>query len=175
MSLPKLRSHRVGASYAQFMNPELHPDLLPLAFLVGTWRGRGDGEYPTIQPFSYVEEVAFGHVGKPFLSYTQKTRDAETDLPLHTEAGYFRPDGPERAELVIAQPSGIVEVHHGILRGQTLSFEAVMVGTSRTAKDVVSVSRTIEVVGDTMTYRVEMGAVGQPHQHHLAATLVKSV
>lgn len=163
----------LGASYALMMSPDLHPDLMPLAFLVGTWRGRGAGEYPTIQPFSYVEEVAFGHVGKPFLAYTQKTRDARTDLPLHAEAGYFRPDGPERAELVIAQPSGIVEVHEGILRDQTLSFKATLVGTSRTAKEVLSVSRTIEVVGDTMTYRVEMGAVGQPHQHHLAATLMR--
>ncbi len=156
------------------MSPELHPDLLPLAFLVGTWRGRGTGDYPTIEPFSYVEEVAIGHVGKPFLSYVQKTRDAETDLPLHAEAGYFRPDGPKRAELVIAQPSGIVEVQHGTLRDQTLSFESVLVGTTTTAKEVVSVSRTIEVFGDMMTYRLEMGAVGQPHQFHLTATLMRT-
>jgi hypothetical protein len=152
-------------------NPELHPDLLPLEFLVGVWRGRGAGEYPTIEPFSYFEEVIIEHLGKPFLTYSQRTRDAETKLPLHAECGFFRPAGPGRVELVVAQPSGIVEIQEGTLRDRTLTFESVLVGTSSTAKDVASVTRVIEIEGDTMAYRVGMEAVGQPHLPHLAAAL----
>lgn len=44
------------------MGPKLHGDLQPLAFLLGTWRGEGKGEYPTIVPFAYGEEVRFWHV-----------------------------------------------------------------------------------------------------------------
>jgi hypothetical protein len=153
------------------VNVDIHPDLQPLAFLVGIWRGTGAGEYPTIEPFQYVEEVRVHHVGKPFLTYAQKTRDAQTDLPLHVETGYFRPAGSGRVELVVAQPSGIVEIQEGSLQDHTLTLVAVSVATSSTAKDVSSVSRTITVDGDRMMYRLEMGAVGQPHQHHLTATL----
>lgn len=50
---------------------ELHPHLRALAPLLGAWQGRGTGEYPTIEPFEYLEEVVFSHVGKPFLVYGQ--------------------------------------------------------------------------------------------------------
>ena len=69
--------------------PEPHPALEPLTFLLGTWRGGGAGHYPTIEPFEYVEEISFVHVGKPWLLYTQRTRHAVEDRPLHAETGYF--------------------------------------------------------------------------------------
>jgi hypothetical protein len=153
------------------MTPSLHPNLEPIAGLVGTWRGAGEGSYPTIEDFAYTEEVTFGHVGKPFLSYVQRTRDATSGLPLHAESGYLRAGDRGELELVIAQPSGIVEVHEGELDGGTLAFRAVTVTVTASAKSVTDVLRRITIDGDALRYTLDMAAVGLPLQHHLAATL----
>ncbi len=153
---------------------QLHPDCEPLAGLLGTWRGRGSGEYPTIESFEYLEEVSFAHVGKPFLAYGQKTRDAHDDRPLHTEAGYWRPVAPGRLEIVLSHPTGITEILEGsITTGPVtvLDLRTTSVGLSTTAKDVTELTRRFELDGDTLRYRVAMAAVGLQLTHHLEAEL----
>lgn len=158
----------------------MHPDVEPLAALLGTWSGEGEGKYPTIEPFRYREEVVFGHVGKPFLTYRQATVNLATGLPAHAEAGYLRAVGGDRVELVLAHPTGIAEVAEGTIEaggggdGRShldLRLMSLHVVATPTAKDVTSIERHIEVVGDVLRYDLAMGAVGQPHQHHLAAEL----
>lgn len=149
----------------------MHPDLAPLAFLAGTWRGEGEGRYPTIASFRYGEEVTFtAPPGKPFLVYGQKTWDPHDARPLHTESGYLRPVAGG-AEFVVAQPTGVVEIHSGRVSGSSIELRATLVGVSPTAKRVDSVERNLQVTGDLLHYELFMGAVGQPHQIHLQAEL----
>ena len=101
---------------------ELHPAVAHLAPLLGTWRGGGRGDYPTIEAFEYTEEVTIGHAGKPFLAYSQRTKGADGS-PLHAECGYWRPDGDRGLEMLVVHPSGIgemlvgevTETHYGLL------------------------------------------------------------
>ncbi len=151
--------------------PELLAVMEPLRSFVGTWRGSGDGVYPTIDPFAYREEVQFWQVGKPFLGYQQRTRDAGTDLPLHTESGFWRIVGPGRVEGVIAHPTGLSEVLTGTIDAGTIHVTTDTVSLTPTAKEVTRVERRMTVSGDELTYEVHMAAVGQPHQLHLTATL----
>jgi len=156
---------------------DLHPGIAVLAPLIGTWVGNGDGVYPTINAFSYAEEVTIGHVGKPFLSYSQRTKSPNTGGPLHAEVGYFRAPTPRRVELVVAHPTGIAEVEEGTLSSDdnvvVLEMNSTTVGLTMSAKDVKVLGRTFRVHGDEMTYTVRMGAVGYVVQHHLSATLYR--
>ena len=166
---------------------ELHPAVDHLAPLLGTWRGGGRGDYPTIEPFTYTEEVSIGHVGKPFLAYTQRTKGAD-GAPLHAECGYLRPAGEAGLELLVVHPSGIGEVlvgdvtktHFGLLvvlraGADSLSGwagpEGGRVVLAPTAKQVDATERRISVDGDTMRYEVHMAAVGEPMTPHLEAEL----
>jgi hypothetical protein len=157
------------------MSADLHPHLEELAPLLGTWTGRGAGEYPTIQPFEYLEEVVFAHVGKPFLVYGQKTKAVADGKPLHAETGYLRVPQLGHVELVLAHPSGITEIEVGSysVSGDSIEIELATtdVGLSPSAKEVTALGRSFRIDGEELSYSVRMGAVGQPIQHHLAAVL----
>lgn len=154
--------------------PELHPGVL--AALIGTWSGRGVGDYPTISAFEYLEEVTVAPTGKPFLTYTQRTRSPD-GRPLHAETGYLRMPADGRVELVVAHPTGIAELDEGAVAvaDNVLAIElrSTSVGRSASAKEVVALERSIRVSGSELRYTLRMAAVGQPLQHHLSATLLR--
>ncbi len=162
--------------------PALHPNLAPVATLLGTWTGLGHGEYPTIEPFDYAESITFGHVGKPFFSYVQRTRSigsaTSPATPMHAESGYWRFPSPGRVEIVLCHPTGVVEIEEGTIELRldgliVIDVASTHVCSSSTSKDVAALTRTFYVGAETIEYRVSMAAVGRPLQHHLAATLVR--
>lgn len=153
---------------------DIHPQLAPLAGLVGTWSGRGSGDYPTIEAFEYDETVTFAHAGKPFLAYQQSTRAPEDGRPLHAEAGYWRLPAPDHVEVVLAQPTGITEVQEGSFDGHRLRLTSTAVARTATAKEVRALERDLELDGDVLRYELRMAAVGHPMIWHLRAELHRS-
>ncbi|HEU4480952.1 MAG TPA: FABP family protein [Actinomycetota bacterium] len=161
--------------------PPLHPDCAALEPLLGTWRGEGRGEYPTISPFRYREEARFWHAGKPFLVYLQRTwaleeGSSEDGSPLHTETGYWRPKPDGRIEVVLAHALGIAEIEEGTVAvspdgGLRIGLKTTAIGSTSTAKDIRALARTFTLGGDGLSYSLSMEAVGQPLRGHLEAKL----
>ena len=151
--------------------PALHPDLEPLAVLLGEWRGQGRGGFPTVDDFDYREETVFGHVGKPFLRYSQRTWRLPGGEVSHGETGFLRAQPDGRVELVIAHPSGHAEVGEGTVYDGHIEITSATIVRTESAKEVTELRRVFDIAGDTLHYRTEMAAVGQPLAFHLEAEL----
>jgi nitrobindin-like protein len=149
---------------------ELNPALMPVAFLLGTWRGEGEGQYPSIKAFRYREEIRFAHNGKPFLIYSQRTEAIDTGQPMHAEAGFLRLVGGGRVEFVIAQPIGYAEIGLGRVDGQRIDVECTSVARTPTAKPVISISRSLWMDGEMLRYELKMGMEDVPLVRHLTAS-----
>lgn len=155
------------------MEPALHPDCEPLAFLLGTWRGEGEGEWPRGEPFRYGEEMTFEHVGDAFVMYSQRSWMLEDGAPVHFERGFFRPAGPGRVEVVLAHPLGVAEVAEGTLDGGAIDVASTSVSTTTTGSAVTVLKRHLEVREDRLSYELHMAMRDVAVMRHLTAELTR--
>jgi hypothetical protein len=154
------------------MPPSLHPSLEPLAFLLGTWRGEGEGVYPGIDPFPYAEELAFDHVGDAFLLVTESAWTLEGE-PLHFERGTLRPVGEDAVDLTLAHPIGVAEVAEGTLDGSAITLRSTGIARTRTGSPVTEIERRYRVQDGTLAYELDMATADVARTFHVRATLAR--
>lgn len=168
-------------------SPDVHPDLAPLAFLIGRWEGAGIGGYPTIEGFRFGQELTFEHDGRPFLAYTSRTwlLDDEGALvrPLASETGYWRTHrveptadsvdeaSPQAVEVLLAHPTGITEIYVGEVIFHRIELRTDVVARTESAKNVTAGHRLYGLVDGDLAYAYDMAAMGQPLQSHTSAQL----
>jgi hypothetical protein len=153
---------------------EMHADLAPLAFLLGTWEGSGHGGFPTMDEFDYDERIIVDHVGDPFLRWAQESWSQTDGSPLHFERGFFRPGGAAgTVELTLAHPLGLVEVSEGVVTGTRLELAtaAGSMGRTSTGAPVTALARRYRIEGDTLRYELDMQLESVTLTRHLEATL----
>ncbi len=150
---------------------ELPLELAPLAFLLGRWQGEGVGGYPTINDFGYGQEVEFAYYGKPVLAYSSRTWALDDGRPLARESGFWRPRPDGEVEVLLAHPTGVVEVYLGSGSGTRIEIGTDIVARTPSAKDVSQLHRLYAVVNEELLYAIDMAAVGLPLQPHLSARL----
>jgi len=155
-----------------FVIPEdLHPDLMPVVWLLGTWHGTGKGDYPSIEAFDYDQEVVFAHDGRRFLHYFSRTwitdDQGERVRPGALETGFLRPAGDKQLELVLAHPTGYAEVWYGEVEGARITLATDLVARTSTAKDYTAGQRMYGLVDGALMYAYDMAAGGHEMQSHL--------
>jgi hypothetical protein len=135
-----------------FQIPEgLHQELNPLAWMVGTWRGKGRGEYPNIDPFEFAQEVVFNHDGRNFLNYFSRSWNI--------------------LEVVIAHNTGISEGWVGTYDGPKIQLVLDRGYAAPSAKVVSEGIRLYGLVAGELFFAYDMAAEGSELQAHIWSSL----
>ncbi|NXM75846.1 THAP4 protein, partial [Serilophus lunatus] len=159
--------------------PQLNPVMEPLSWMLGTWLSDppGDGAFPTMKPFQYLEEVHISHVGQPMLNFSFNAFHPDTRKPMHRECGFIRlkPD-TNKVAFISAQNTGLVEVEEGEVNGQELSIASHSIARISFAKKphVEQITRKFRLNSDgKLEQTVSMATTTQPMTQHLHITYKK--
>ncbi|XP_027685426.2 peroxynitrite isomerase THAP4 isoform X3 [Chelonia mydas] len=159
--------------------PQLNPVIEPLSWMLGTWLSDppGDGDFPTMKPFQYLEEVRISHVGQPMLNFSFNAFHPDTRKPMHRECGFIRlkPD-TNKVAFISAQNTGLVEVEEGEVNGQELSIASHSIARISFAKKphVEQITRKFRLNSDgKLEQTVSMATTAQPMTQHLHITYKK--
>ena len=128
-----------------------------LRALHGTWRGRGRGDYRTIDAFEYDETTRYEFDERyPLIHFEQRTMLVDGE-PSHWESGFLRIADDGMIEISTAQDGGRVEVLRGPIEvtadGFRLELQDVTLGHD---DRLVRTGRIIELEGDRLNYEMRM-------------------
>jgi nitrobindin-like protein len=155
---------------------DMAPQLIPVSWLLGTWRGVGVGGYPTVPEFRFSQELTFSELpGKPFVHHLSRSwlldDDGNEVRPLAQETGYWRPEADGSIELVLAHPTGFAEIWIGQADGAKIELSTDVVVRTATSKDYTAGHRLYGLVDGDLLWAYDMAAMGEALQPHLSATL----
>lgn len=160
-------------------------ELAHLSWLIGRWGGIGEGGYPTTEPFRYEQVVEFASDGRAFLEYRSISWIVdESNARVRraaTESGYWRPRPDNGVEVLLAHPTGFVEVWLGrvevtamadaAITGARLELTTDAIVRTESAKQVSAGHRLYGLVGGRLLSTYDMAAMGHPLSNHLAIAL----
>jgi hypothetical protein len=160
---------------------DLAPALMPVVWLLGSWEGAGVVGYPTMESVNFGQELKVTQDGRPFLRWDSRTwllDDAgEKVRPLGTESGFWRVSGPapdgsgSSVELLLAHPTGYVEIYIGTVDGAQIHLATDVVARTETAKEYSAATRIYGLVAGDLLWAMDMAAVGHPMTSHASAQL----
>ncbi len=174
-----------AVAQAELLPSQLPQEILPMSWLLGAWRGAGQGGYPGQEGFAFLQEVVCTTDGRPFLHYysrsTRLMADGSLGEQLAVETGYLRPAPDNNAELLLAHPTGYVEIWTGEvtitglvdakITGARMELRTAGLLRTETAKDYSGGTRMYGLVNEKLLWVMDMKAMGQALAPHVSAQL----
>ena len=117
--------------FVSAMKPQsMHHALEPVAWLEGVWRtdNAAVGKFPTINSFSYFEEINFSSIGQPMLNYTAQSWHPERKTPMHREVGFLKiVPNTNQVTFTLAHNFGLATIEEGEAKKNEIQLRSTSV------------------------------------------------
>ncbi|GMA40996.1 FABP family protein [Mobilicoccus caccae] len=159
------------------LDATINPAVAPLAWMVGRWEGVGVVGYPDMESRNFGQELTISHDTRPFLEVDSRAfllaEDGSIEKPLAREVGFFRVLEGGEIELLLAHPTGIVEMYAGEREEKrpVLNLRTDGVMRSPAAREYTAATRMYGLVENKLMWVMDMAAEGHPLTSHLSAQL----
>ncbi|MDR2373044.1 MAG: FABP family protein [Bifidobacteriaceae bacterium] len=178
---------------------DLPPEVYPLAWLVGAWRGSGTIGYGPVAPAQITQEVRFRATAGPYLAYTARTwlapAPADQTAPTeaagrgdghgighgdlwHEEAGFWRvtpgqaqADPPFEVEFLVSDAAGYQSLYLGEVAGPRLRLATDAVIRTASAPEVNAATRMYGLVEGDLLWAWDIAGFGRELGSYMAARL----
>lgn len=180
-----------------FAFPEgLAPEVYPLAWLVGTWSGRGVIDHPATGRKEFSQRLTFDHDGGPYLRFESTLRVADPGRSTvaddeasgsgadgtvwSTETGYWRvsPERPEGLEadrhpleVIVADAAGRMTLYVGAAGNGRVDLASDAMARTGSSADVRASKRMYGLVEGRLMWVEELAAFGEPLRNYASAEL----
>ncbi|MDO8106437.1 FABP family protein [Isoptericola sp. b441] len=161
-----------------FVIPEgLAPEVYPLAWLVGRWRGTGEVSYPQVPRVEVTGQVEVDHDGGPYLTWRSTLTLAGSDRVWGTEQGFWRvpadrPDdlgeGQFPVELMLTDPAGYLTLYAGVVAGGRIDLASDLMARTPDAAELTAATRLLGLVDGELMWTWDIAAFGEPLQSYAA-------
>ncbi|GAB3490890.1 heme-binding beta-barrel domain-containing protein [Flexivirga lutea] len=160
------------------LDTSMHPDLAPLAWLLGRWEGTGVAGYPGLPTVNFAQEISCTHDGRPFLRWETRSwvidDDGNRGDPFETELGFWRPLPEAEVELLLSHPTGVTELYYGRTEPAKAELRTDGVLRSPDAREYSAAHRLYGYVQGGLMWATDMAALGQPLQSYASAQLTRA-
>jgi hypothetical protein len=150
---------------------DLHPDLTPIAWMIGRWEGSGKATYPGTEDFEFGQQIDFAHNGGNWLHYLSQTFEVDDQgmaiRPLEMETGFWRPRRDDSLEVVMCNPAGYAEVWYGSISGAKIELVTDAVVRTVSAVEYAAGQRLYGHVAGDLLWTFDKAAHGHSLQTHM--------
>ena len=161
----------------------------PLTWLKGSWQGNGQGDFPTIDPFIFEDQMHFRIIedafeSEPLIHFEEIAwviKGKEKNF-MHWETGFFKPTPQGLVQFYMSHNTGRIEATYGKFqsidrdaKSFKIIFESDFIRNDEGIKTLVSSKRVLDFKKDHLTYSLAMTTdVVDKSTNHLITELIRS-